>query len=117
MLSVSVCGRPRRSRSARSGIPVISARIAALALLAHLLVVAHTVSHLAPPAPDSASQKCVVCTLGEHSAGISTAAVASSPHMPAWVLELASPPVAPALRAAGAILARGPPFQALFPIG
>lgn len=117
MPSLSVRGRPRRVRAPRSGISVLAARVAALALFGHLLVVAHAASHLAPSGPNSASPHCVLCSVGEHSAGIPTAAIASSPRVATWVLALASPPVAPSLRAAGAVPARGPPLPTLLAIG
>lgn len=118
--SGAVRRRPQRTqRTIRSQPPprrltIVSAHFALLALLAHILIVAHTVSH---DPPDAALQHCSICTIGDGSTGIPTAVLASCERTAVWLDEPADRPTAPQPEVEETTLARGPPFAALAAIG
>ena len=117
MTSGPIERRPRRSSAARWRLTAFSTCLVAVALLAHLLIAIHTVSHLSQESPDVASQHCVICAIGKHSAGIAAGVIPGCQYIAAWVVDCADPPVAPPSEVADATLARGPPFSALAALG
>lgn len=95
----------------------IAAVLAAVALCAHLLVAAHSVSHLDQPLAGTASQHCALCAVGKQLVGARTAVVAVWQDVATWAAELSRLPAAALPGVEGATLARGPPFSAFAPIG
>lgn len=109
--------RQERSTTASGRLSVLAVQLAAAALLAHLLIAAHSVSHLSQGPVSAASQHCAICATGSHSAAIPTAVLAGCQFTATWVLRGATRPVAPLPEVDEASLARAPPFSALAAIG
>lgn len=103
--------RSIRARIRRpSGLPTL---LVGLAVLAHLLIAAHTAAHLSQRLSDVATQHCATCVVGKHSPGVPTLVATATTVTATWMLECLAPPLAPLPEVAAGTLARGPPLPAL----
>jgi len=108
----------RGRRTARPRLTIASSHVAALlALIAHVAVGAHAVSHSSQALPNAISQHCAVCAIGGHAAGIPAAVIAGCQYAAVWVEEPAGRTIAPLPEVVNTTPARGPPLSASAAIG